>query len=55
MGMYRELERICPSLNLEICKEVGDADIAKQAKGMNTLKPVLKLCMLLDYWACLAS
>ena len=49
MRMYRGLGRICPSLNLQICKEMGETGIAKQAGGMNTLKPVLKLCMLLVY------
>lgn len=49
MRMYRGLGRICPSLNLEICKGMGEAGIAKQAEGTNTLKPVLKLCTLLDY------
>lgn len=49
MKMYRGLGRVCPSLILEICKEMGEADIAKQTEGMNTLKPVLKLCMLLGY------
>lgn len=49
MRMYRGLGIICPSLNLQICKEMGETGIAKQPGSMNTLKPVLKLCMLLVY------
>lgn len=55
MRMYSGLGIICPSLNLQICKEMGETGIAKQPGSMNTLKPVLKLCMLLVYWACLAD
>lgn len=38
-----------PFLSLEICKEVWEAGIAKQAEGMD----IFKSGKLLDYWACL--
>ena len=53
--MYRGLERHHPSLNLEICKEVEQISIAKQAESMYILKTVLKVCKPLDYRACLAG
>lgn len=43
MKMGRGLERPTPSL--EICKEVGEAGIAKQAEGMD----IFKSGKLLDY------
>lgn len=48
-------ERHHPSRNLEICKEVEEVGIAKQAESMYILKTVLKVCKPLDYRACLAG
>lgn len=49
LRIWRGADRTHPSLNLEICKEVEEAGIAKQTEGMKNFKAIFKLYGCLDY------